>query len=99
MELSAKKKQYLKGLAHSLSAVVQLGRGGLTPAVIAQMNQALDDHELIKIKLGKECPQTTKEVSAFVVPELKCQMIQTVGRVMVLFRRHPKKPKVDLPRG
>jgi RNA-binding protein len=50
MTLSNKQKQYLKGLAHSLKPVVQLGNNGLTEGVLAEIDVAITHHELIKVK-------------------------------------------------
>ena len=51
MKLTNKQKQYLKGLAHSLKPVVQLGGNGLTEGVLAEIDNALSHHELIKVKV------------------------------------------------
>ena len=49
MKLSNKQKQFLKGLAHSIKPVVQLGANGLTEGVVAEIDHALSHHELIKV--------------------------------------------------
>jgi len=54
MNLSNKQKQYLKGLAHSLKPVVQLGNNGLTEGVLAEIENALSFHELIKVKVSSD---------------------------------------------
>lgn len=96
MILTPKQRQHLKGLAHPLHPVVQVGKGGLTEAVDAQLDQALTDHELLKVKVGKECPETPAEVGRRAEAQLRCTLVQTIGRTLVLYRRHPKKPKVRL---
>lgn len=97
MQLNARQRQFLKGLAHSLEPIVQIGKNGLTDAVIAQLDQALESHELLKAKIAKECPQKAKEVGELAAPGLKCVVVQVIGRNLVLYRRHPKKPQVPLP--
>lgn len=54
MNLSTKQKQHLKGLAHPLKPVVMLGNNGLTEGVLAEIEQALEHHELIKVKIASE---------------------------------------------
>ncbi|MCL0340909.1 YhbY family RNA-binding protein, partial [Escherichia coli] len=54
MNLSTKQKQHLKGLAHPLKPVVMLGNNGLTEGVLAEIEQALGHHELIKVKIASE---------------------------------------------
>ena len=54
MNLSTKQKQHLKGLAHPLKPVVLLGSNGLTEGVLAEIEQALEHHELIKVKIATE---------------------------------------------
>ena len=56
MPLTGKQRQHLRALAHHLEPVVQIGHEGPTEAVLAQINEALEAHELIKVKIGGECP-------------------------------------------
>lgn len=58
MNLSTKQKQHLKGLAHPLKPVVLLGSNGLTEGVLAEIEQALEHHELIKVKIATEDRET-----------------------------------------
>ncbi len=98
MELNTKQRQYLKGLAHPLNPIVQVGKFGLTDAVAAQLDQALLDHELLKAKVGKESPSTPAEVAQQAADKLSCSAVQVIGRTVVLYRPHPKKPKLKLPK-
>ena len=54
--MNGKDRRYLRGLAHGLSPVVIVGQRGLSDAVVRQVDGALTDHELIKVRLGGECP-------------------------------------------
>jgi RNA-binding protein len=97
MPLSGKQRHHLRALAHHLDPVVQLGHEGLTEGVTAQVEAALKAHELIKVRLGTECPDEREDVAAALAEATKCEVAQTIGRVIVLYRRRPKKPKVELP--
>lgn len=85
MNLSTKQKQHLKGLAHPLKPVVLLGSNGLTEGVLAEIEQALEHHELIKVKIATE----DRETGA-------CN-VQVIGKTLVLYRP-TKERKISLPR-
>ncbi len=88
----------LKSLGQLLKPVVHVGKGGLTDALVATVAQALADHELIKVKF-----EALKDQKKSLAPELATRtgsrMIQRVGNVVVLFKRHPEVAhrKVTLP--
>lgn len=95
-ELSSKQRAALRARAHELNPVVQIGHAGLGPAVVQQVDHALRDHELIKVKLARECPLTLDEAALALAPATSASVVQRIGRILVLFRRNPKKPKVKL---
>ncbi|MFC0116619.1 ribosome assembly RNA-binding protein YhbY [Pseudoalteromonas xiamenensis] len=97
MTLSNKQKQFLKGLAHDLKPVVLLGANGLTEGVLAEIDSALDIHELVKVKVPSEDREMKKLVIEAIVRESKAVKIQTIGHIVVLFRQTPDK-KIQLPR-
>ncbi|CCQ11652.1 FIG004454: RNA binding protein [Pseudoalteromonas luteoviolacea B = ATCC 29581] len=97
MTLSNKQKQFLKGLAHDRKPVVLLGANGLTEGVLAEIDSALDIHELIKIKVPTEDREVKKLIIEAIVRESKAIKIQTIGHVLVLFRQSEEK-KIQLPR-
>lgn len=96
MSLTVRQKQFLKGLAHTRKPVVLLGNAGLTPPVLAEIEQALERHELLKIRL----PAVEREARSTLVREI-CQKtgadsVQEIGRVSVLYRCATK-PRLELP--
>lgn len=97
MKLSNKQKQFLKAQAHSLNPVVQLGANGLTEGVMLEIENALNHHELIKVKV----PTTDREVKALIfeaiVRETNAAKIQTIGHIIVLYKQSNEK-KIQLPR-
>jgi RNA-binding protein len=88
-------RRTLRGHGHAMSAIVQIGKSGLTEAVIKQVEQALADHELIKVKIGGECPLDRHEVADRLSAEPGVSLVQMVGRVLLLYKRHPHKPRYE----
>ncbi|MEZ3500184.1 ribosome assembly RNA-binding protein YhbY [Pantoea sp. KPR_PJ] len=97
MNLSTKQKQHLKGLAHPLKAVVMLGGNGLTEGVLAEIESALDHHELIKVKIASEDRETKQLIVEAIVRETKACNVQVIGKTLVLYRPS-KESKISLPR-
>lgn len=97
MNLSNKQKQHLKGLAHSLKPVVLLGNNGLTEGVVAEIEQALEHHELIKIKIASEDRDTKNLIIDAIVRETKAHNVQVIGKTLVLYRPSQER-KIALPR-
>jgi RNA-binding protein len=99
MPLSGKQRRYLRSLGHNLTPVVQLGKLGLSDAVTAAIDAALSEHELIKVRIGTECPEDRGEVAERIGPAVKGEVAQLLGRTLLIYRRHPKEPKITLPKG
>ncbi|WP_437594178.1 ribosome assembly RNA-binding protein YhbY [Sorangium sp. So ce1000] len=99
MDLTGKQRRHLRALGHHLDPVVQLGKAGLTDGVVAAVDAALERHELVKIRLGTECPDELGEVADTLSERLRAALAQTLGRTILLYRRHPKEPKITLPAG
>jgi RNA-binding protein len=88
LELSSRQRKFLRGLAHAYEPVVHLGKAGLTDAVLAQIDRALADHELIKLRYvdGKE---EKAELAAAIEERLACAEVGRVGHVSVFYRPQP----------
>ncbi|WP_050436115.1 ribosome assembly RNA-binding protein YhbY [Chondromyces crocatus] len=97
MSLTGKQRRHLRALGHHLNPLVQLGKGGLTESVTSAVGEALEQHELIKIRIGTECPDDREDVAENLAGALKAEVAQTMGRTILLYRRHPKEPKITLP--
>jgi RNA-binding protein len=97
-ELTGAQKKHLRGLAHHLKPVVHVGKSGLTDTVVESIDQALEDHELIKVKLVD--PQGRKrELAEEIAGRSGGAWVGLVGKVVTLYRRQsdPEKRKVDFP--
>lgn len=97
--LSSKQRAHLKSLAHSLKPLLQIGKEGVTPAVAQTLEDALRTRELLKVKVLESAPDDADETGAELaaaVPD--SQLVQVIGRTVVLYRRHPERPEIHLPR-
>lgn len=97
MSLNNRQVRHLRGLTHNLQPVVMVADKGLTENVMAEIESALDHHELVKVKL-KADRDTRKQWVAEIIERCKAEKVQTIGQVASFFRRNPEKPVVDLPR-
>ncbi|MEQ1530680.1 MAG: ribosome assembly RNA-binding protein YhbY [Methylococcales bacterium] len=86
---SADKKK-LRADAHSLKPVIMIGQAGLSSAVLAEMNLALDNHELIKVRIRAE-REERKQISEKICMETGATLIQNIGQIAVIYRHNPKK--------
>ena len=94
--LTSKQRAYLRGLANTMEAIFQVGKGGVNDALIAQVDDALRVRELIKVRVLETSPESVKEVAQAVAVGTKADVVQVIGSRFVLFRRNPKEPKIEL---
>jgi RNA-binding protein len=102
VSLTPRQRQHLKGLAHGLSPVVQIGAAGVSESVLAAVAEALRRHELIKVKLPKLDDAAAREAMAAQLCEASdAARVQLLGRVLVLYTPRqkdlPGKPRIQLP--
>ena len=95
--LNGKNKKILRGKAHSLKPVVQIGKNGLSKTVLSQINESLEVHELVKIKLV-DFKDERKEIASEIEKALKCDVCGIIGNTIIIFRQHedPEKRRVKL---
>ena len=96
MTTSSADKKYLRSLGHRLKPVVTVAGNGLTETVLAELDRALGDHELIKVKLAVGDRETKKATIDEICLESKAQLIQSIGHMILLFRKADKpNPKLS----
>lgn len=98
-QLTARQRAHLKSLAHALKPVVHVGKEGVTPTVLGTLNDAFRTRELLKVKVLEAAPSPARDTASELeagVPDVN--VVQTIGRTIVLYRRHPEKPEIKLPR-
>jgi RNA-binding protein len=96
--LSGKQRRHLRALGHGLHAVVQAGKNGLTDELLQAVDAALLQHELIKLKVQRECPADCDELARELGAQVGARVAQVLGRTVLLYRRHPAEPRIQLPR-
>lgn len=97
MNLNKKQIQHLKGLAHSLKPIVLLGSNGLTEAVVAEIDYALNHHELIKIKIPTDDRETKSLIVDAICRETNSTKVQVIGKTLIVFRQSPEH-KIHIPK-
>ena len=96
MALTGKQRRALRALGHHLAPVVQLGQAGITAGVVAALEQALWDHELVKVKVGSEAPGARKAVAEELAAATGAELAQVLGRTLLLYKPHPEEPRIQL---
>jgi len=95
--LTGKQRRYLSSLGHALQPVVQIGHAGLTPPVLKALDSALGTHELVKVRVLAEKNAEVRALVPEVESACKACVAHVVGHTLLVYRRNPKKPKIELP--
>ncbi len=98
MSLTSKQRAFLRSQAHRLKPVVHIGSAGVTEAAVASLLDAFNTREILKVRVQEAAPDSaydTGDQLAAAVPG--AQVAQTIGRVVVMYRRHPDNPELKLP--
>ena len=96
MKLTGKQARYLRGLGHHLKPVVMIGKDEVNEAIIAATEEALDIHELIKVKLQEGCLGDRKDIAAELSAATNACVAQILGKNFLLYRESEEK-KIKLP--
>ena len=96
MTLNSHQKKYLRGLTHDLAPVVIVADKGLSDNVMAEIEQALEHHELIKVKLRGDRDQR-RQWSEQIARAGRAELVHRVGQVACYYRKNSLKPKIALP--
>ncbi|MEJ7747039.1 MAG: ribosome assembly RNA-binding protein YhbY [Luteimonas sp.] len=96
--LTSAQTRFLRGQAHELKAMLQIGAKGVTPAVIAEVDEALEIHELIKVKVGAEDREARDTMIGELANKLGAALVQRIGHVAILYRQSKDKRQIVLPR-
>jgi RNA-binding protein len=98
MSLTGKQRRYLRGEAHGLEPVIHVGKEGLSESLASAVNDALLAHELIKVRVLDGCPLERDEVAEALPGLVKADFVGLIGRIVILYKRHPHKPKIVVPK-
>lgn len=86
MALSIAEKKHFRQIGHSLSPVVMTGGNGLTDAILAETDRALEDHELIKVRVNGEDREERAAAMESIAKGAKAQIVQIIGKIVLLYR-------------
>jgi len=96
MALTPKQRQVLKGLAHALSPVVRVGKGGVRESVIAETKKSLAAHELIKVRIDVDDGDERRALAAKLADAADSEVAGSVGKIAILYRPRDEKPTIKL---
>jgi len=97
--LSDAQRKHLRRLGHDRQPVVLIGNAGLSPNLVAEMDQALAHHELVKVRARVGDRDLRDDLLAELASQTRSELVQRIGHVALYYRRHPDEPKILLPDG
>lgn len=96
--MTSKQRAYLMSLASTLDPIFQIGKSSLTPEITAAVEECFNTHELIKINVLKNCFDNPKEMAYMLAERTKSQVVQVIGKKIVLYKENKDNKKIELPR-
>ena len=95
--LTGKQKRFLRAMGHNLKPVVTVGKGEITDALSRETGEALEHHELIKVKILESCTMDRHDVAGQLASSCSAEVAQVLGRTILLYRAADK-PVIELPK-
>jgi len=96
--LTGKQKSYLKGLAHTMQPIIQVGKNGVNDALIKTVYDALEARELIKVSVLQNCLEEPKSIAEEIASVIEAEVVQVIGKTIVFYKESSKKKQIILPR-
>jgi len=96
VSLDGKQRRKLRALGHHLAVVVHVGQDGVTGGVVAALDQALWDHELVKVKLASDDREVRREQAEALASGTGAEVAQVLGRTVLLYKPNPDEPRIEL---
>ncbi len=91
--VSSRQIKYLRGLAHTLSALILIGKEGITDDLIKALKTELDRHELVKVKIGANSSEKKDKAAETLPAATQSILVQLIGKTLILYKANPKLPK------
>lgn len=95
--MTSKQRAYLKGLASTMEPIFQIGKSSLTPEITEAVAEAFNTRELIKVAVLKNCMEEPKAIAEMLADRTQSQVVQVIGRKIILYRENRKNKKIILP--
>lgn len=96
--LTAAQTRFLRGQAHGIKAMLQVGGKGITDSLIAEIDAALEHHELIKVKVGASDREERDAMIDDLATRTESALVQRIGHVAILYRQSKDRRQIVLPR-
>lgn len=96
--MTSKQRSFLKGLAMNIDPILQIGKSSLTPELTQAVDETFNTRELIKISVLKNCFDDPREMAQAIADRTHSQVVQVIGRKIVLFRQNQDNPQIILPK-
>ena len=96
--MTSKERAYLMSLAHNLDTILHVGKGSVTPEMTTAVEEAINKRELIKINVLKNCADDPKTIGQIIAERTHSQLVQVIGRKIVLYKENKDNPKITFPR-
>jgi RNA-binding protein len=97
MPLTEPQRKYLRRLGHDRNPVVLVGQAGLSPNLVAELDRALRDHELVKVRARVGDREARDAALQELATSTQSELVQRIGHVALYYRRNPDKPGILLP--
>ncbi len=94
--LNSKQRAQLKSIAAGLEPTFQIGKGGINDAQVAQIDDYLRVHEIIKIQCLDNSMYTSREAAEEIASRIGAEVVIAIGSKAVLYKRNPEKPVIEL---
>lgn len=95
--MTSKQRAYLKGLAMDIEPIMQIGKSSITPESVEAVTEVFNTHELIKLAVLKNCADAPKEIAEIISERTHSQLVQVIGKKIVLYKPFKENPKIILP--
>ena len=97
-ELKPRQRALLRSIAQAVKPILQIGKDGVTETLADSVEAALNNRELLKVRVLETAPGSAQEMGELLVSGIKdTHLVQVIGHVLVLYRRHPENPAIHLP--
>lgn len=94
--ITSKQRAQLKGLANRMDTILQVGKGGISDQLVAQVSDALRARELIKMRALETAPLSSREAAEALAEACGAEVVQVIGSKFILYKRNPEEPKIEL---
>lgn len=95
--LTGKQKRYLRSLAHHLTPIFQVGKGGMNDQLVRHVEDAIEKRELMKISVLNNCLEDPREIGEELASRSGSELVQVIGKTIVLYKESTDHKQIELP--